>query len=184
MSWPRCQHDSVPLVCARSSASTSVGFEVRVRSSHMVNTHINGQCTRCVMLAHGWHVRRCDAAPDLYEPIARIADMVNLDMIHGMSGVGRGCPGLTARAPTPTAPTASLSSPEVQEVRAEAMAKKGVEASSKPPTKETVHPRKKVKVSSNRHKSWQRKEGSKSHTSKSKERVGAAMKHRLLDPDD
>ncbi|RRT56919.1 hypothetical protein B296_00015336 [Ensete ventricosum] len=31
MSWPRCQHGSIPPVCARSSASASVGVGARVR---------------------------------------------------------------------------------------------------------------------------------------------------------
>ncbi|RWW60042.1 hypothetical protein BHE74_00032989 [Ensete ventricosum] len=92
--------------------------------------------------------------------------MLNLDIIHGIPRVGGGRFGFIATATTP-------SSPEVEKVQAETMAKKGAEASSKRPTEGVTCPRKKVKVSSNRHKSRHEEEGSKSHASKSKERVGA-----------
>ncbi|RRT51494.1 hypothetical protein B296_00051083 [Ensete ventricosum] len=69
----------------------------------------------------------CTSIPDLYKPIVRIADMLNLDIIHDIARVGRGRFGFIATATTP-------SLPEVEEVQAETMAKKGAEASSKRPT--------------------------------------------------
>ncbi|RWV77145.1 hypothetical protein GW17_00062074 [Ensete ventricosum] len=94
--------------------------------------------------------------------------MLNLDIIHGIPRVGRGRFGFIATATTP-------SSLEVEEVQAETMAKKGVEASSKRPTEGVMCLRKKVKVSSNRHKSRHEEEGSKSHASKSNEQVGVIV---------
>ncbi|RZR90725.1 hypothetical protein BHM03_00018678 [Ensete ventricosum] len=117
----------------------------------------------------------CTSIPDLYKPIVRIADMLNLDIIHGIPRVVRGRFGFIATTTTP-------SSTEVEEVKAETMAKKGVEASSKRPTEGVTCPRKKVKVSSNRHKSRHEEEGSKSHASKSKERVGVIVEAQIPQP--
>ncbi|RZS18324.1 hypothetical protein BHM03_00050568 [Ensete ventricosum] len=91
-----------------------------------------------------------------------------------MPRVGGGCPRPATRTPAPIAPAAPLSSPEVQEVRAEVVAKKGVKAIDKLLTEGVTRPRKKVNVSSNRHKSWHEEEGSKSHASKSYEWVRVA----------
>ncbi|RWW57629.1 hypothetical protein BHE74_00035570 [Ensete ventricosum] len=78
------------------------------------------------------------------------------------------CRGFATWAPTLPAKTVAQSLPEVEKVQAEAVAKKGAEALSKRPTKESLHPRKKVNVS-NRHMSQHGEEGSKSHASKGKE---------------
>ncbi|RWW29936.1 hypothetical protein GW17_00005511 [Ensete ventricosum] len=87
--------------------------------------------------------------------------------------VGGGCSRPATRAPTQIAQAPPLSSPKVEEVRAEIVAKKGTKVSNKGPIERATHLRKMVKVSSNRHKSRHGEEGSKSRASKGKEWVGA-----------
>ncbi|RWV90428.1 hypothetical protein GW17_00047374 [Ensete ventricosum] len=84
--------------------------------------------------------------------------MVNVDMVRDIPRVRGGCSESVARVPTPLATVAAQSLLEVEEVRAGAVAKNGVEAPDKRATEEVLRPRKKVKVS-NRHKSrhaWRR----------------------------
>ncbi|RRT84940.1 hypothetical protein B296_00012679 [Ensete ventricosum] len=66
---------------------------------------------------------------DLFSLIVWVAEMVNLDLIHGAPKIG-GCPRSASRALTPVAPTVQLSS-NIEEVRAESIVKEGIKASGK-----------------------------------------------------
>ncbi|RWW32368.1 hypothetical protein GW17_00002975 [Ensete ventricosum] len=74
--------------------------------------------------------------------------------------------------------TIAQSSPEVQEIQAEAIPQKGTEAYGKQPTEGAPHLQKKVKASYH-HKSRQGGESSKSHLSKSKEQVISVMDNKV-----
>ncbi|RZR82496.1 hypothetical protein BHM03_00008938 [Ensete ventricosum] len=66
---------------------------------------------------------------DLFSLIVWVAEMVNLDLIHGVPKIG-GCPRSASRALTPIAPTVQLLS-NIEEVRAESVVKEGIKASGK-----------------------------------------------------